>query len=158
VSWLPSLGPRGEGWFAAQLVIFAAIALAGAAGPAWSGAARVVSAIVGLLLIGAGSMLALLGALYLGSNLTPFPAPRRDGHLVDGGVYRLVRHPIYGGLILGALGWGLATASPLAILGAIGLAIFFDVKSRLEEHWLAARYPGYEEYQSRTLKFVPWIY
>ena len=50
-----------------------------------------------------------------GENLTPFPEPLPGARLVESGAYRLVRHPIYGGLILGALGWGLLTASPLAL-------------------------------------------
>ena len=155
---LPSLGPRGEGWFAAQLVLFGAIALAAGLGPAWSGAARSVTAILGTVTAAAGGILALRGFLDLGANLTPFPRPAEGGRLIDTGAYALVRHPIYGGLVLGAAGWGLFTASPAAIGGAALLLAFFDLKSRREEAWLAECFEGYPAYRARTRRMLPWVY
>jgi protein-S-isoprenylcysteine O-methyltransferase Ste14 len=155
---LPDLGPRGEGWFFLQLVIFGAIALSGAAGPAWGGDPRVVAVALGAVLACCGGILSLRGVLDLRESLSPFPRPLPDAHLVDSGAYRLARHPIYGGLILGALGWGLATASPLALLGALVLAGFFDLKSRREEVWLAEQFTGYDAYRSRTRRLLPWIW
>ncbi len=155
---LPDLGGRGEGWVLIQLVIFAAIAAAGTLGPAWSGGLRVGGLALAAALIAAGGALATRGVLDLRENLTPFPKPLADGRLVDTGSYGLVRHPIYGGLILAALGWGFATASLAAIAGALVLAVFFDLKSRREEVWLADRYDGYAAYRSRTRKLLPWLY
>lgn len=155
---LPDLGPRGEGWFLIQVVILAAIAVAGLLGPVWSGPPRVLAALVGIALIAAGGLLAIRGTLDLGGNLTPFPKPRLGAGLVDTGAYGLVRHPIYGGLILGAWGWGLATASPPALAGAVILAVFFDLKSRREEAWLVDRFDGYDAYRARTRRLLPWLY
>jgi protein-S-isoprenylcysteine O-methyltransferase Ste14 len=76
---------------------------------------------------------------------------------VESGAYSLVRHPIYGGLILGAAGWGLWTASPLALLGAVVLAVFFNLKSRREETWLADQFEEYDAYRSRTKRLLPWV-
>ena len=155
---LPALGRRGEGWVLVQILMFLAIALAGTLGPAWSGAPRVASLALGVLLAVAGVLLAARGVLDLNDNLTPFPKPIPDGHLIDTGAYALVRHPIYGGLITGAFGWGLATASPASILGAALLLGFFDLKSRREEVWLAERYGEYGAYRTRTRRLLPWIY
>jgi protein-S-isoprenylcysteine O-methyltransferase Ste14 len=155
---LPNLGPRGEGWFLLQVVLFGAIAAAGLVGPAWGGWPRVSGIAFGAALLGCGGILALRGLLDLRENLTPFPKPLPDARLVESGAYRLARHPIYGGLILGACGWGLVRASPLALLGAAVLAVFFDLKSRREEIWLAERYSGYAEYRTRTRRLIPWIY
>jgi len=155
---LPDLGPRGEGWFAGQLVVFVVIALAAAAGPAWSGWPRELTLVAGGLLIVGGGILATRGVFDLGSSLTPFPAPLPTGRLVDRGAYGLVRHPIYGGLIMAAVGWGAATASPLALAGAAVLAVYFDLKSRREEIWLAERYEGYGSYRARTRRMLPWLY
>jgi protein-S-isoprenylcysteine O-methyltransferase Ste14 len=155
---LPDLGPRGEGWFFLQLVIFGAIALSGAAGPAWGGGPRVAAVALGLVLLCCGGILSLRGVLDLRESLTPFPRPLPDARLVGSGAYRLARHPIYGGLILGALGWGLATASPLALIGAVVLAGFFDLKSRREEVWLAEQFGAYDAYRSRTRRLLPWVW
>jgi protein-S-isoprenylcysteine O-methyltransferase Ste14 len=159
VTRLPSLGPHGEGWVVLQIVLLTLLALAGlAVEPAWGGTAATIASLLGLGLLLAGIVLAARGLIDLGRNLTPVPRPRRDAQLVETGVYSLVRHPIYGGLILGGLGWGLLTASPLALLLAVALAGFFDLKSRREEAWLAAHYPGYATYAARTHRFVPYLY
>jgi protein-S-isoprenylcysteine O-methyltransferase Ste14 len=158
VGWrLPDLGRRGEGWFLLQLVLFGAIAASGAAGPAWGGGLGQATLVFGILLIGCGGILALRGVLDLRENLTPFPKPLPGARLVESGAYRLVRHPIYGGLILGALGWGFLKASPLALLGSLGLAAFFSLKSRREEIWLADQFEDYDAYRSRTKRLLPWV-
>jgi protein-S-isoprenylcysteine O-methyltransferase Ste14 len=155
---LPDLGSRGEGWFLLQVVLFGAIAVSGVAGPAWGGWPATVGIALGVILIGCGVALSLRGLLDLRENLTPFPRPLEGARLVESGSYRLVRHPIYGGLILGALGWGLTRASPLTLLGAVALAVFFDLKSRREEIWLSESYEDYRAYRSRTHRLLPWIY
>ena len=155
---LPRLGPRGEGWVAIQMVL---LALTGAAGwwlgPSWSGEVRAVSTVGGAAGILAGLALAFRGARDLRGALTPLPYPRADAHLVETGVYRLVRHPIYGGLVLAGFGWGLVMASIPALLTAIVLLGFFELKSRREEVWLEARFPGYAAYRTRTRRLIPWI-
>ncbi len=155
---LPALGPRGEGWFALQVVLFALVALAGGFGPAWSGLPRVATDSAGVTLIGAGGLLALRGVLDLRGNLTVFPRPTAGAQLVESGAYALVRHPIYGGLIGAGFGWSVLTASLPAVLAAAVLAAFFELKSRREERWLAEQFAGYDQYRLRTRRLVPWLY
>jgi protein-S-isoprenylcysteine O-methyltransferase Ste14 len=157
-SRLPALGPHGEGWFAGQLLIFAVIFAAAGLGPAWGGGARTATLAVGGFLAASGGLLALRGLTDLRENLTPFPRPLAGGRLIDSGAYALVRHPIYGGLVLGATGWGLATASPAALAATAFMLGFFDLKSRREEAWLAEQYSGYDAYRARTRRLLPWVY
>jgi protein-S-isoprenylcysteine O-methyltransferase Ste14 len=157
-SSLPELGRRGEGWFLLQVAMVAAVVLAGAAGPAWSGAARDAGVGVGLVLIGPGGVLALRGILDLRGNLTPFPMPVDGARLVQSGAYRLVRHPMYGGLILGGFGWAFLTASVPALVAAFALAVVLRLKSGREEVWLADRFEAYAAYRARTHRFLPWVY
>jgi len=154
---LPSLGPRGEGWVVIQGILLVAIAVAGALGPAWDGAIRVASSIPGGLLIAGGLILAVRGTRDMRQALTPLPYPRAGAELVETGVYGLVRHPIYGGLVLMAAGWGLLTASPAALAAAALLLLFFELKSRREEAWLEGRFAGYAAYRARTRRLIPWI-
>jgi len=153
-------GARGEWYFVAQLVLFALILLAPLAPgqPAWPSAVSLAARGLGLLLGLAGFALAAAGLVGLGRNLSPLPHPKEDAVLVEGGVFGLVRHPIYGGLIIGALAWGLLTNSLLALALAVVLLLFFEVKSRREERQLLARFPGYAGYRRRVRKFFPFVY
>jgi protein-S-isoprenylcysteine O-methyltransferase Ste14 len=157
MSGLPSLGPRGEGWVAIQVVLLVAIALVGwSLGGAWTGAIATATAVLGGALIVIGGVLAVRGVIDLREALTPLPHPRAGATLVESGVYAGARHPIYGGLIVTSVGWGLATASPAALGLAAVLAGFFTLKSIREEAWLERAYPGYPDYRRRTRRFIPW--
>ena len=157
-SRLPTLGPRGEGWVALQGAFFVGVGAAGLLGPAWGDPWRLAGLVVGAGLIALGAVGGILGLLGLRENLTAVPRPVEGGRLIDSGVYGLVRHPIYAAIVTAGLGWGLATASPAAILATAFLAAFFDLKSRREEAWLLAAYPGYAAYRVRVRKLVPFIY
>lgn len=142
---------------AIQGVLLLVVVAAGSLGPAWTGGLRVVASVGGAVLIAAGLALALRGVRDLRGALTPFPHPRADAELVETGVYRYARHPIYGGLVIAATGWGLLTASPAALAAAVLLLGFFELKSRREEAWLDRRFPGYAAYRARTRRLIPWI-
>jgi protein-S-isoprenylcysteine O-methyltransferase Ste14 len=155
---LPDLGQRGEGWVVLQLLLFVGVIGAGFVGPLWSGPARVAGAIAGLALIMFGVGLVSAGILRLRRQLTAFPRPVPGGRLIEDGVFGLVRHPMYGGAVVAAFGLGLAMASPAALVGAFVLAVFFDLKSRREETWLAEQFAGYAAYRRRTRRLIPWLY
>ena len=105
-----------------------------------------------------GIIIALIAAINLGKNLTPLPRPKDNAELVQAGLYRWVRHPIYFGVIVLSIGWGLIQQSTLVWLYVVIIAIFFDIKSRKEERWLVERFPAYADYQGRVRKLIPWIY
>ena len=155
---VPNLGPRGEGWVALQAILFVAVIATGLAGPTWAGAPRMIGALAGLALITGGVALIGGGIVGLRRQLTAFPRPVADGRLIDDGAFGVVRHPMYGGGLLFAIGWGLLTASLATLACAFVLAVFFDLKSRREEAWLAEAFPGYADYRRRTPRLVPWIY
>ena len=149
-------GVRGEGWVLAQLALFVLFLLTPRVGPAWPAPAVFHGAGIALALTG----LAVLGysAVKLGRSLTPFPKPLPTAQLVTSGTYRFVRHPIYLGVLLAALGLALLSLSPLRLLLTLALVIFFDRKANREEAWLLERYPEYQAYCARVKKLLPWIY
>ncbi len=155
MSRLPSLGPRGEGWVAIQMALMALTGLAGFLGPAWTGEVRLTTLAVGVLLMAGGLALVVLGIHDLREAMTPLPYPRDEAELVQTGVYGQVRHPIYGGLIIGSIGWGLVMASPATLAMAVLLLAFFELKARREEAWLEARFPEYSSYRARTPRLIP---
>lgn len=105
-----------------------------------------------------GAVIALIAAINLGKNLTPLPKPKDNAELIQGGLYRFVRHPIYFGVIVLSLGWGVIQQAALVWLYVVVIAIFFDIKSRKEERWLVGRFASYADYQGRVRKLIPWIY
>ena len=159
MSRLPRLGPRGEGWVVVQAVLLVAVLVAGqSAGNAWAGVAASLAWVVGAGLLAVAAFMVGRGFVDLGRNLTPLPRPRDGAQLVQTGIYGLVRHPLYGGLILGCLGYALLTASVVALLLACLVAVFFSLKSRREEAWLLEHFDGYAAYMTRTRRFIPWVY
>ena len=145
----------------AQFALFAIIAMAGLRdlaerrsltpwGPALS--------VVGFAAIVVGCGVAARAMWDLRSGLTPFPAPIAGAPIVESGAYRLIRHPIYSGLVLAALGWGLAAGSMVAIATAGLLFLLFAGKSGREEAWLLEVHPEYSAYRRRTKRLIPWVY
>jgi protein-S-isoprenylcysteine O-methyltransferase Ste14 len=159
---LPALGPRGEGWLAAQLGLIVVVGFGPQVDgpPAWAGSGATLSAVLGSALVALGVALAVTAARQLADAraLTALPLPRPGGELVQTGVYRHVRHPIYSGIELAAIGWGLAYASPAALIGAAVLFAVLAMKAAREEAWLTARHPGYAAYRLRTKRLIPGLY
>lgn len=130
-----------------QFVLIAAIALSpgGAFAPP---AALLLGAGIATLL---GAALLAWGALALGRNLTALPRPRPGAQLVDSGPFALVRHPIYVGLGMAALGYAFWSGSWLKLGFAAALCLLLIVKARYEGRMLRERMPGYDDYRPRAL-------
>lgn len=155
---LPEMGRRGEGWVALQVVLLVVIVAAGLMGTAWPAGARTwlaaAAGLVGLV----GLYLFAGGIAGLGRQLTPFPKPTESGGLKRGGAYGLVRHPMYGGVLLLALAWSLIT-SPVALAPWAVAVVFLDFKRRREEAWLVEKHADYDEYRhSVRAAFVPYVW
>jgi protein-S-isoprenylcysteine O-methyltransferase Ste14 len=111
--------------------------------------------IVGLLLMVAGVGIALYSIQQHpgGPNISPEPKPSKP--LVESGLYRYIRHPIYTGVLLTVLGITLAHGHPALLLIWILFVIFFTYKSFYEETLLRKAYPQYGTYQRKTGRFLP---
>jgi protein-S-isoprenylcysteine O-methyltransferase Ste14 len=75
--------------------------------------------------------------------------------VVDTGPYALVRHPIYTGLIAGAVALAVLQAKPWAIAGAALFSLGFILKARVEERFLEKEIGGYDAYRRRVSMILP---
>lgn len=112
----------------------------------------------GLFLLALSALCGIAGVVALGRNLTPFPKPSVKAQLVQRGIYRLLRHPLYASVFCGAVGWSLIRQSGPALAVSLVLAVFLDVKARREERWLREEFPEYSDYAHRVRRFIPWVY
>ena len=103
-------------------------------------------------------LIMVIAAITLGTNLTPLPHPKDDSVLIQTGLYQYIRHPIYFGVLLAALGWLLIFPGLYILAYSICLFLLFDIKARREEVWLAERFSSYKDYQARVKKLIPGIY
>ena len=145
---------RGGLWLAGQgPLMLAAIAL-----PPWLGDYQPTIGGLGIAMMAAGLALGIGSRRALGASFTPFPRPAEGGAHVARGPYRFVRHPMYVALILTFAGWALVWGSVAGGVATALLLVFFDLKARREERWLADTYPGYADYRRRVSRFLPRIY
>ena len=151
-------GPRGEWYVLVQVALIALVFLGPRGGPQWVFPRSMFGTGGGLLFILAGVSLLAAGISSLRKNLTPLPRPSEKATLIETGPYRIVRHPMYGGGILIALGWALLVHSILTIGYALLLFIFAHFKSRREERWLVEKFPNYAAYQKRVPKLIPFVH
>jgi protein-S-isoprenylcysteine O-methyltransferase Ste14 len=112
---------------------------------------------IGLVLFGCGLLFAVWARVHIGRNWGT-PMTRKDEpELVTSGPYRLVRHPIYSGIL--AAGIGTAVALSWWWLVALGLAaIYFLYAATVEERFLTAQFPdAYPTYRRSTRMLVPFV-
>ena len=158
VSQNNSFVSRGGIWVLAQvpLMLLAFIV------PIRFGAGQIIPlhplAWLGALVTVAAGTLIIWGFVSLGDALTPFPRPRDGAVLHRQGAFRLMRHPIYSGVILASLGWTGWWLSGIGLLPVLALAVFFDRKAAYEETWLREKYQDYGAYARRVKKFIPGLY
>jgi hypothetical protein len=79
-------------------------------------------------------------------------------HVVDSGPYRLVRHPIYFGLMFAAFATAIEKGTSFALCGAAILALSFYAKARREERFLREELgeDAYDAYARKTPMLLPF--
>jgi protein-S-isoprenylcysteine O-methyltransferase Ste14 len=113
---------------------------------------------LGLALAISGAALAIFARAMLGRNWSAAVQLKQGHELITSGPYRVVRHPIYTGLLTLFLGNAVMVGDWRGLLAvAIVLASFWR-KLRLEETWLAGHFgDAYRLYQARTKALIPAI-
>lgn len=111
----------------------------------------------GILLSILGMVILAKSLIDLNTSLSPFPSPKKSAQLITTGIYQSIRHPIYSGIVLFALGYGLITESGYKLLIALALLVLFYFKSKYEEKLLTKQHTSYPEYKESTGAFIPHL-
>ena len=107
----------------------------------------------------AGCLFAIWARITLGSNWSGRATVKEGHELIVSGPYALARHPIYTGLLAGALGTGLAIGKMRCILGFILIALALIVKMSQEERLMLQTFPdAYTAYRRRVKALIPGVF
>lgn len=112
--------------------------------------------VLGILLMIAGLALTLIALVSLGAALTPTPVPQESAALRTGGIYSVVRHPVYAGILVAALGFTLAVGSIWQVVLWVALATFFYAKAFWEDRLLVEKHGvAWFDYADHVGGFIP---
>ena len=112
----------------------------------------------GLFLFALGLGFAIWARAHIGRNWGTPMSQKDESELVTSGPYRLVRHPIYSGILVA--GVGTAMALSWFWLVAVALAgVYFGYSATVEERYLTEQFPdSYPAYKHSTKMLVPYIF
>ena len=83
---------------------------------------------------------------------------REQHELIRSGPYRVVRHPIYTGILLAMIGTFLASGKVRGLLAVLFVWIGWTIKSRIEEEFMMRTFGAqYEEYRQTTAALFPRV-
>jgi 2-amino-4-hydroxy-6-hydroxymethyldihydropteridine diphosphokinase len=156
--WRPPVSrATANGLLAIQFALIAVVGLGLVVGGTMPGGLS-VWIVAGGVMAAIGLVLAFWGSVGLGPAMTASPLPKVGTPLVTNGPYRLVRHPIYGGLLLFLMGCALLSGSLLSIGAAALLIPLFLVKAGYEEPRLRASHSDYRSYMETVpRRFIPFL-
>jgi protein-S-isoprenylcysteine O-methyltransferase Ste14 len=114
---------------------------------------------IGVVLFTAGSALRLWPVFVLGHRFSGLVAIQPGHTLVTHGVYGVIRHPSYLGLLIGTLGWGLAFRSGVGVLLTALMIPPLLARIGAEERLLRTEFGAeYDAYRARTSRLIPGLY
>jgi protein-S-isoprenylcysteine O-methyltransferase Ste14 len=121
--------------------------------------ATVPIALAGLLAVLMGVAFSVWARLMLGGNWSNRVTVKEDHTLVRTGPYRIVRHPIYSGILLGMLGSALQRGGIRCFVGVLICGFSFWLKTRAEERFMVQSFgEQYLQYRHRVKALAPFIF
>ncbi len=112
---------------------------------------------IGLVVFVVGLALAVWARLSLGRNWGTPMSQKEDPELVTSGPYRMIRHPIYSGILLGMIGTTIAVSLYWLVAVAI-LGAYFLYSAVVEERFMASQFPdSYPQYKRSTKMLIPFL-
>jgi protein-S-isoprenylcysteine O-methyltransferase Ste14 len=114
---------------------------------------------IGVALFVAGGVLRIWPVFVLGHRFSGLVAIQPGHTLVTTGIYNVIRHPSYLGLIVNSLGWALAFRSGVGVLLTVLTIVPLVARMNAEEALLRSQFGDeYEAYRARTSRLIPGVY
>jgi protein-S-isoprenylcysteine O-methyltransferase Ste14 len=114
---------------------------------------------LGVALFAAGGVLRIWPVFVLGRRFSGLVAIQPGHRLVTTGVYGVIRHPSYLGLLVNALGWALAFRAGVGLLLTALTVPPLLARIGAEERLLRSQFGAeYDAYRARTARLIPGIY
>ncbi|MGA1329610.1 MAG: methyltransferase family protein [Candidatus Nanopelagicales bacterium] len=108
-----------------------------------------------IALLGLAFLILFLAAISLRPALTASPVPKHSAPLIQSGIYRYVRHPMYSAVITVGAAVMLGNPTLLTMIVWVALIIVLFNKAHYEDQLLLAKHPSAKDYQSKVGAFVP---
>jgi protein-S-isoprenylcysteine O-methyltransferase Ste14 len=116
-------------------------------------------ALAGLLVVLIGVAFSIWARFMLGSNWSNRVTVKENHTLVRTGPYRIVRHPIYSGILLGMLGSALQRGGIRCFVGVLICGLSFWLKTRAEERFMVQSFgEEYLQYRHKVKALAPFIF
>jgi protein-S-isoprenylcysteine O-methyltransferase Ste14 len=113
--------------------------------------------VLGAAIVAGGLGFAGWARIHIGRNWGMPMTRKEEPEPVTSGPYRLVRHPIYTGILAAVVGTALAI-NLIALGVAALLAVYFLYSATVEERNLAAVFPSaHPVYRARTKMLTPFV-
>ena len=114
---------------------------------------------LGVVLFGVGGALRIWPVFVLGNRFSGLVAIQPGHTLVTNGIYGVIRHPSYLGLLMNSLGWAFAFRSLVGVLLAVLIVPPLVARISAEERLLSSQFGDeYDAYRNRTWRLVPGLY
>lgn len=114
---------------------------------------------LGVALFAVGGVLRLWPVFVLGNRFSGLVAIQPEHDLVTNGIYGVIRHPSYLGLLINSLGWSLAFRAGLGVLLTLLLVPPLLARIYAEENLLYSEFGDeYNAYRSHTWRLIPGVY
>jgi protein-S-isoprenylcysteine O-methyltransferase Ste14 len=114
---------------------------------------------LGVVLFSVGGVLRLWPVYVLGNRFSGLVAIQPGHTLVTRGVYGVIRHPSYLGLLLNSLGWVLVFRSWIGVLLTVVTVVPLLARIDAEERLLRSQFgEEYDAYRNRTSRLIPGLY
>jgi protein-S-isoprenylcysteine O-methyltransferase Ste14 len=115
--------------------------------------------LTGLLAVLIGVAFSVWARLMLGDNWSNRVTVKENHTLVRRGPYRIVRHPIYSGILLGMLGSAIQRGGIRCFAGVLICGFSFWLKTQAEERFMVQSFgEEYLQYRRKVKALAPFIF